>query len=119
MFEHVRETGQLIYTMARLANRRRRRPEQLLAYQRGKLRQLLYYAIAHSPFYRRRFARIDPENCPLERLPITNKEEIMAHFDEVVTDRRIRLEEVEEFRQQSSQSGSLISQPLRGLPHFR
>jgi phenylacetate-CoA ligase len=108
MFEHVRETGQLIYTMARLANRRRRRPEQLLAYQRGKLRQLLYYAIAHSPFYRRRFARIDPEKCPLERLPITNKEEIMAHFDEVVTDRRIRLEEVEEFASNPANLGRLF-----------
>lgn len=108
MLDRFWETARFLYSVVRLANRRRRRPEQLLAYQRGKLRQLLRYAIEHSPFYRRRFAHVDPDTCELERLPITNKQEIMENFDEVVTDRRVRLQDVEAFASDPANLGKLF-----------
>ncbi|MDW8221970.1 MAG: hypothetical protein RMJ82_03345 [Gemmatales bacterium] len=102
------ETAQFIYTVARLANRRRRQTEQLLAYQRGQLRKLLRFALENSLFYRRRLRHIDPDSCSLERIPVTNKQEIMEHFDEVVTDRRIRLTEVEAFASDPANLGRLF-----------
>ena len=68
---------------------------QLEAHQSQALRRLRDYAYAHSPFYQRfhggLFAR------PLQELPVLTKAMLMEHFDEVVTDRSIRLEAVREF----------------------
>ncbi len=65
---------------------------RLAAHQRGQLRALLACAIARSPFHARRLAGIDPghfELADLARLPVMTKEQLMAGFDELVTDRRL------------------------------
>ena len=72
--------------------------EQLADLQRTRLRALLARAIDRSPFHAARLAGIDParfELADLTRLPIMTKAQMMEHFDEVVTDRRVRREEVE------------------------
>ena len=62
------------------------------AHQLQRLRALLAVAIERSPFHARRLSGIDPttfELADLARLPVMTKAEMMHHFDDVVTDRRL------------------------------
>jgi phenylacetate-coenzyme A ligase PaaK-like adenylate-forming protein len=72
--------------------------EQILAHQSERLRDLLAYAVAHSPFHARRLAGIDidavhPQN--LSALPVMTKAEMMAELDDVFTDRDLTRADVE------------------------
>ncbi len=65
---------------------------QLAAHQRDRLRVLLGHAAEHSPFHARRLRGLDPERLELTdlaRLPVMTKSQMMASFDDVVTDRRL------------------------------
>jgi phenylacetate-coenzyme A ligase PaaK-like adenylate-forming protein len=65
---------------------------QLAAFQRCRLRELLARAIRGSPFHAGRLAGIDPgrfELADLPQLPVMTKTQMMANFDQVVTDRRL------------------------------
>ncbi|HSJ97047.1 MAG TPA: hypothetical protein VLC53_08240 [Myxococcota bacterium] len=65
---------------------------RIAAFQRDRLRALLRHAQAQSPFHARRLAGVDPERvelADLPRLPVMTKSEMMAGFDELVTDRRL------------------------------
>jgi len=65
--------------------------ERLAAHQRNGLRALLRVAIDRSPFHARRLAGVVPEAvelADLAELPTMTKGDLMAAFDEVVTDRR-------------------------------
>ena len=66
--------------------------QQLEAYQADAVRNLREYAYANSPFYRRFHQGL--VDAPLHELPVLTKAMLMDHFDELVTDRAIRLEEV-------------------------
>ena len=64
----------------------------LADHQRDALRRLLRTAIARSQFHARRLAGVDPDTfelADLPRLPVLTKDELMGHFDEAVTDRRL------------------------------
>lgn len=68
--------------------------EQLAVHQRDGLRALLSTAINHSPFHARRLRDLGVdlqhvELAELTRLPTMTKTDMMACFDEVVTDRRL------------------------------
>jgi phenylacetate-CoA ligase len=72
--------------------------ERLAAHQRGRLRALLTCAIERSPFHARRLGGIDPEHFELgdlAGLPVMSKEQMMAGFDELLTDRRLSRARVE------------------------
>jgi phenylacetate-coenzyme A ligase PaaK-like adenylate-forming protein len=65
--------------------------ERLAEVQRDRLRELLAIAAERSPFHARRLAGIDPARFELEdlpRLPVMTKTEMVASFDEIVTDPR-------------------------------
>ena len=66
--------------------------QQLEAHQANALRNLRDYAYAHSLFYRGFHQGL--VDAPLHELPVLTKAIMMEHFDELVTDRSIRLEEV-------------------------
>src|SRR6266704_6542491 len=66
--------------------------QQLESYQADALRGLRDYAYTHSPFYQRFHQGLT--DAPLQELPVLTKATLMEHFDELVTDRAIRLEEV-------------------------
>jgi phenylacetate-CoA ligase len=80
-----------------------RRPDQLAQVQRTSLRAMLHHALAHSPFHAARMATagltsadIDTfELSDLAKLPIMTKTQMMANFDDVVTDRRLTRDLVE------------------------
>src|SRR5215472_6434417 len=65
--------------------------QQLESYQADALRNLRDYTYAHSPFYRQ--FHQGQTDAPLQELPVLTKALLMEHFDDLVTDRVIRLEE--------------------------
>jgi phenylacetate-CoA ligase len=65
---------------------------QLEAYQATALRELRAYAYARSPFYQRFHQGLF--NRPLEELPVLTKATMMTHFDDLVTDRAVHLDDL-------------------------
>jgi phenylacetate-coenzyme A ligase PaaK-like adenylate-forming protein len=86
--------------------------QHLAAHQTERLRELLARAIECSPFHARRLAHIDLAGfdlADLARLPVMTKAEMMASFDEVVTDRRLSLSRVEDHLQATGQEPALLA----------
>jgi phenylacetate-CoA ligase len=84
---------------------------RLAAHQTERLRILLAAAIERSPFHARRLGRIDParfELADLARLPVMTKAQMMASFDEVVTDRRLTLSRAENHLQATGREPALL-----------
>lgn len=77
------------------------------AKQEQRLRALLAHAVAHSPYYRRRFAGLDVSRCALQELPTLTKAEMMEHYDELVTDRRLKKAELARFLDDPSNLGRM------------
>ena len=63
--------------------------------QQERLTALVRHAVGHAPFYRRLYADVDTANVDLASLPVVTKADLMEHFDEAVTDRRLRLADLE------------------------
>src|SRR5262249_9149694 len=66
--------------------------QQVQAYQADAFRRLRAYTYAHSPFYHQFHWGL--YDAPLQELPVLTKAMMMEHFDELVTDRAIHLEDV-------------------------
>lgn len=77
----------------RLRDREHWPRDRLLQHQQERLAALRKFALERSPFYGRFHTGL--EGRPLSELPVLTKAELMANFDGLVTDRGIRLEEVE------------------------
>lgn len=73
---------------------------ELLDHQARALRDLRRFAIAHSPFYRELHRGF--EDAPLDALPVVTKQMVMERFDEFVTDRNVRLPDVEAYLEHAS-----------------
>jgi phenylacetate-coenzyme A ligase PaaK-like adenylate-forming protein len=70
--------------------------DQLAAHQRDRLNTLLRHAIAKSPYYRRVLGEDAVRGeVHLRELPTLTKSALMEHFDEIVTDDRLRRDRVE------------------------
>ncbi len=69
--------------------------QRLQAYQAQALQTCRQYAYAHSPFYQRFHRGLMDHR--LQELPALTKEMVMEHFDDLVTDRAIRLHDVKEY----------------------
>jgi hypothetical protein len=72
--------------------------ERLGRERRDRLRDLLRVAGSSSPWHRDRLAGVDPdgfEETDLASLPPMTKDDLMANWDAVVTDRRLTLDLVE------------------------
>jgi phenylacetate-CoA ligase len=67
--------------------------QQLGVHQASALRLLRAHAYAHSPFYQQFHKGL--MDRPLHRLPVLTKTMLMEHFDTLVTDCAIRLQDVE------------------------
>ena len=83
--------------------------EQVHTLQENKLRKLLLYAYEHSAYYRETFeaAAITANQintAPLEQFPTLNKELLMEHYDEIVTDTNVKQSELRSFGEKSSDS---------------
>src|SRR5205823_14609830 len=69
--------------------------QQLEDYQARALRACREYAYAHSPFYQRFHRGL--MDRPLQELPVLTKAMMMEHFDDLVTDRTVRLHEAQQY----------------------
>jgi phenylacetate-CoA ligase len=68
--------------------------QRIAAERQESLRRLLAHAKRQSPWHARRLAHINPETfeeSDLARLPRMTKADVMANFDEIVTDPRLTL----------------------------
>jgi phenylacetate-coenzyme A ligase PaaK-like adenylate-forming protein len=73
--------------------------ERLRAHRDAAVRALVEHAQTHSPWHRRRLAGLDPGRLQagdLRALPVMRKDDLMDHFDEIVTDRRLTRDVVED-----------------------
>lgn len=76
-----------------------RRPlAETLAIRDAAVKRLTQFARASSPFYAEFHQGL--EGAPLAELPVLTKATMMEHFDDLVTDRRIRLADVERHLEQ-------------------
>lgn len=78
-----------------------------IALQQKRLKELISYAKENSPYFAKLYADID-ENAPLSALPVTNKKEMMTHFDQWMTDRSITKAKVEHFMSDISNVGTKL-----------
>ncbi len=83
-------------------------PEQVLAVQKRRLTNLVKTARARSPYYEHLYRSVPKDGFVLQDLPITRKSELMAHFDDVVTDQAIRRADLERFVDNPENEGRLF-----------
>src|SRR5687768_3807867 len=72
-------------------------PAHLLQRQQARLARLVRFARTRSPFYRQLYRDLPPGVSDLSQLPPVTKRQLMAEFDQVVTDPAVRRAEVEAF----------------------
>ncbi len=78
-----------------LRNRDKWTPEQLRRHQEKALEKLRAYAYTNSPFYKKFHEGL--YDAPLKDMPVLTKSELMKNWDEVITDRSVKLKDVEDF----------------------
>ncbi len=102
----------LLWNLYRLIRNTGRAKEQIKRLQKKKLEKLLLYAYDHSPYYRRVFEaegifRENIRKTPLEKFPVLDKEILMEHFDDLVTDRSLQQKELLKFDENSEDDGEI------------
>jgi phenylacetate-CoA ligase len=68
--------------------------------QERKLKDMLAYAKEHSPWYKQSLAHIDVDKFKIadfEKIPIMNKRELMDNWNEIVTDKNLKLGKASSF----------------------
>jgi phenylacetate-coenzyme A ligase PaaK-like adenylate-forming protein len=68
---------------------------RLAHHQTKSVARLREFALTHSPFYREFHRGL--EQRPLQQLPILTKSEMMERFDDLVTDRDVKLADAEAY----------------------
>ena len=74
-----------------------------------RAKALVEFAGRHSPLYRERWRGIPLERASLDDLPVVTKRELMSGFDDWLTDRSIRYEDVARFLLDRSNIGELFA----------
>lgn len=69
--------------------------QHVLSFQSGQLDELRRFAYKHSDFYRQFHKGL--ESAPLSQLPVLTKRMLMNNWDDVVTDKLLKLDEVKPF----------------------
>ncbi len=101
----------LLWDLYRLKSNTTKTPAQIQRLQEQKLRKMLSYAYCHSNYYRQSFkqAGITEKNirtAPLSAFPTIDKQQLLKHFDELVTVSDLKQEELRRFDESTSASRS-------------
>ncbi len=86
---------------------------RLAAHRTQALRELLRVAVDRSPWHRKRLAGLCPESVQvgdLAHLPAMTKAEVMDNFDDLMTDRHLRLVDVEDHLLHAADRGYLLGE---------
>lgn len=95
-FKQLRDLASALRLHLHFRHLERSTPEELAAYQDEKLKEVVRSAVANSPFYGALCAGIDVSGeFRLQDLPITDKRMMMENFDDWVTDKRLKLADIE------------------------
>ncbi|MHB1133905.1 MAG: phenylacetate--CoA ligase family protein [Chloroflexota bacterium] len=81
--------------------------EGIAARQRARLSELLGQARAHSPFYRELYKDLPDRVEDIRQLPVVTKRQLMANFDDWVTDPQVKYDELRAFIDDKSRVGEL------------
>lgn len=95
---NIRIMFRLLHTLEPLRQHENWTRQQLETYQAEALHQLRQYTYERSPFYQKFHKGLTGR--PLDQLPVLTKALMMEHFDELVTDRSLHLEDVRAFASQ-------------------
>ena len=76
---------------------RKQGPAAIAQRQRDRFTEMVAFARANSPYYRELYRNLPEEVTDLTPLPVTSKKELMARFDDWVTDREVTSERVRTF----------------------
>lgn len=85
----------LIFKIRPLKARENWSREQIKEYQEQELKKLRQHVYKHSPFYKAFHNGL--EDRPLNELPVLTKKELMASWDDIVTDRSLHLKDIQYF----------------------
>jgi phenylacetate-coenzyme A ligase PaaK-like adenylate-forming protein len=89
--KRLRDVAAALGQRRALAERERWPRERLERYQQERLEALVRHAVERSSFWRERLPR---GRVRIEQLPILTKAEMMDRYDDLVTDRRLRRDEL-------------------------
>ncbi|HLO28055.1 MAG TPA: hypothetical protein VK249_02900 [Anaerolineales bacterium] len=95
---NIRIMLRLLHTLEELRKHESWTRQQLESYQAKALNDLRQYAYERSPFYQKFHKGLTGQ--PLHELPVLTKAMMMEHFDELVTDQTLHLEDVRAFATQ-------------------
>jgi phenylacetate-CoA ligase len=91
---HARKRVEVL--AAAMADRERWPRARLLELQQSRLRETVQHAVANSPYYRDVIGDVGNGAIDPQQLPVLTKATLMAEFDRIVTDPRVRLADAEE-----------------------
>src|SRR5260370_5453092 len=99
-----------VYDFADRAATARQSRKKLEGAQQRKFRRFVQHVWRHSPFYRflMEERRLDPQTCQVADFPELTKQDLIDHFDEIVTDRRISLKVVRDFHERNTDPTALL-----------
>lgn len=95
--KRVADLGRALLIHRELQRHERWSREELARYQERRLAALVRHAISNSRFYRRHYKGLRSDGAiDITSLPLTNKKLLMDNFDDVVIDRRLKLDELQD-----------------------
>jgi phenylacetate-coenzyme A ligase PaaK-like adenylate-forming protein len=97
----------LFYKMLKTYKKDQLSRDRLAALQQKRLKSLVKFAKENSPFYQKLYAEIG-DAFSLSDLAPVSKPELMAHFDDVLTDRAITVARIDDFTQDLDNIGRMI-----------
>ena len=102
-----RMRAKLLVTVLNVLNKKSPTSRQeMLQLQEKKLRKLLRYAYAHSPYYRESFSKVgiteqNIDTMPLAAFPTIDKTEFMDHYEQILTVKPFSQSELRRFDESS------------------
>lgn len=90
--------------------------ESILEIQQQRFHRILRHAVLHSEFYHELYKGIDIENCQIQDLPVVTKSTMMANFDRIVTDKRLKLRKIQKWVADKNKDGKLYLGEFSTIP---
>ena len=102
----------LLLNLYRLRRNIQKTPTQISRLQEQKLRKLLLFAYENSVYYKKNFeehgiTKDKLNTTPLSDFPTLNKEQLLTHFDELVTEPDLRHEALRQFDEENSEMDTI------------
>ncbi|GAB6498996.1 MULTISPECIES: phenylacetate--CoA ligase family protein [Bacillaceae] len=86
---------------------KRGKPEDILSRQQSRLADLIIFARSNSQYYAQKYCQLPEQITSLQQIPPVTKSELMANFNDWVTDPEVTIESVKEFVSDMSLVGQL------------